>query len=72
VSWLANRIQEERIKVEEAQMRFQKYKEENSIITNFSRTPNRSHSKTGRTEQQGHRAEAPASKAETRSTRPGG
>ncbi|NCD34883.1 MAG: polysaccharide biosynthesis tyrosine autokinase [Spartobacteria bacterium] len=36
VSWLAKRIQEERIKVEEAQMRFQKYKEENSIITNFS------------------------------------
>jgi capsular exopolysaccharide synthesis family protein len=36
VSWLSNRIQEERAKVEEAQMRFQKYKEENSIITNFS------------------------------------
>jgi len=36
VSWLSNRIQEERTKVEEAQMRFQKYKEENSIITNFS------------------------------------
>lgn len=36
VSWLANRIQEERIKVEEAQMRFQKYKEDNSIITDFT------------------------------------
>lgn len=36
VSWLSNRIQEERSKVEEAQLRFQKYKEDNSIITNFT------------------------------------
>lgn len=36
VSWLAKRIQDERGKVEEAQLRFQKYKEENSIITNFT------------------------------------
>ncbi len=36
VSWLSKRIQDERAKVEEAQLRFQRYKEENSIITDFT------------------------------------
>ncbi len=36
VSWLDRRIQEERKKVEAAQLRFQKYKEQYGIITGFS------------------------------------
>ena len=36
VGWLHRRIQEERKKVEAAQLRFQRYKEEHGIITDFS------------------------------------
>jgi capsular exopolysaccharide synthesis family protein len=36
VSWLDERIQEERAKVEQAELKLQRYKEENSIITGFS------------------------------------